>query len=640
MDHSNQSSNDEHLGRTYVEDESDGTSFSALAAGPRSANSPEKDRERLPPPVGLPSGNEPVQLGSGTVTELLGGGGMAYVYKIWNERLELHRAVKVLRPDQPASYGERFETEAKITAKLRHPNIVEIHTIGEHEALPYIEMELIEGMPLDAVISRYGRLPDTVCTSACILIARALAHAHSQEVQLYGKRYQGIIHRDLKPANVMIANNGQLKLMDFGIARPSRASLHTAEGTIVGTMQYLSPEQLNGADVDCRTDIYSLGTILYEMLTGAKAFPQSTMTALMKRKATNEYRRLSAFPFPVSPPLAAVCRRCLQGSRNRRYQNASEVLDALVRCHRRLTRDDPEEVMASFVREPHPTPLRERITVTRRAARIALATVATVGVLAVFVWIVLNTGPRNADTQPAASREQPVHTRETAPIVPNVAQGTGVSGSSVTRAPQDQSAPGARAASATKPHRRTPTPSSASPAARTLNSLLKKYASDNVGQAAQKALSRGAYDDAVAALQRAPRGAIPQALAATMLLEAYVGAGRLDDAQRLAATITADDAQVELLRGLLAQQRSEPSAALEYYQKALLKPSAVRNVSDIRSDALLYSARLRSDAYRANGTPDNRLQALNAWAALKRHHTADRSHPRFREANVEMARIR
>lgn len=168
---------------------------------------------------------------------------------------------------------------------------------------------------------------------------------------------------------------------------------------------------------------------------------------------------------------------------------------------------------------------------------------------------------------------------------------------------------------------------------------MKKYASDDAAQAARQALARGAYDDAVAALQSAPRGSVSQPIAAAMFLEAYIGTGRLDDAQRLATTITADDAQVELLRGLLAQRRSQSGAALEYYQKALLRPSTVRKVSDIRSDALLYSARIRSDAYRANDTPDNRLQALNAWAALKRHHAADPGHARFKEANIEMARI-
>ncbi|MBN2188560.1 MAG: protein kinase, partial [Chitinispirillaceae bacterium] len=132
----------------------------------------------------LPSGKDPIPLGSGIIVGLLGTGGMARVYKIWNEKLEVSRAVKVLIPTQQKDLRNRFETEVKITAKLHHPNIVEIYSVGEWSGLPFLEMELIEGESIEAIISRYGKLPFAVCSAVAIFIARALVYAHGQEFLL------------------------------------------------------------------------------------------------------------------------------------------------------------------------------------------------------------------------------------------------------------------------------------------------------------------------------------------------------------------------------------------------------------------------------------------------------------------------
>ena len=169
----------------------------------------------------LPGDHEQAELGSGKIECILGTGGMARVYKIWNEELEVHRAVKILLPNSRKELIKRFETEVKITAKLHHPNIIEIYSVGKWNGLPYIEMEIVDGMTLETLISRYGKLPPEVCCGIGIQVADALTYAHNQEFFLYGKTYKGVIHRDLKPANIMITNNGVLKLMDFGIGRPA-----------------------------------------------------------------------------------------------------------------------------------------------------------------------------------------------------------------------------------------------------------------------------------------------------------------------------------------------------------------------------------------------------------------------------------
>lgn len=296
----------------------------------------------------LPDGNKPEPLGSGTITGLLGIGGMANVYKIWNSQLEVSRAVKLLHPNYTEEAKQRFQTEIKITAKLHHPNIVEIHAVGEWHGLPYIEMEMVDGYTIDALIAKRGAIPVEVSIAIGIMIGRALNYAHHQEYIIYGNQYHGVIHRDLKPSNVMISNDGRVKLMDFGIAKPTDASIHTTDGAILGTMQYLSPEQLDGKSVDLRTDIYSLGAVLYEMITGVKAFPHQNVSKLMFAKIKNEFTPLERFTIAVQPRLKKLIARCLMHSRDRRIHNTEAFLSELERIYRDMVSQPPELLLRDF----------------------------------------------------------------------------------------------------------------------------------------------------------------------------------------------------------------------------------------------------------------------------------------------------
>lgn len=148
--------------------------------------SQENISSNSPQIITLPDGEQPIQLGSGTVAGILGTGGMAKVFRIWNEKLEVFRAVKILLPNFQNDLKTRFETEAKITAKLHHPNIIEIYGIGEWNGLPYLEMEYVEGISLQQFVVKYGKLPEQVCSSIAICIAQALLYAHCREVQIYG----------------------------------------------------------------------------------------------------------------------------------------------------------------------------------------------------------------------------------------------------------------------------------------------------------------------------------------------------------------------------------------------------------------------------------------------------------------------
>ncbi len=308
---------------------------------------------KLPGTISLPDGTQPVQLGSGTITSLISSGGMALVYEIWNSELEVKRAVKLLHPDHSRESEERFYTEMKISAKLHHPNIVDIYGVGRWNGLPFIEMERIDGVTLEELISRFGSLPPEVCTALGVMVGRALNYAHNQSYVIYGKKYKGISHRDLKPGNIMITREGVVKLMDFGIARPITASIHTCEGTVVGTMQYLAPEQLDGSPTDARSDIYSLGTVLYEAVTGIRAFPEVNITKLVPDKLANNFVPLEDFNLKTPQALCNLVHRCMRYEQDKRVQSMLEYLRAMGHLHKNLSPQLPEVAIGEFLKQVH-----------------------------------------------------------------------------------------------------------------------------------------------------------------------------------------------------------------------------------------------------------------------------------------------
>ncbi|MDR2591851.1 MAG: protein kinase [Chitinispirillales bacterium] len=304
----------------------------------------------LPAPQSAPSPARPLigqtRIGFGLVVDTIGAGGMASVYKVWNERLELFRAVKMLSLD---TLHARFETEAKITAKLRHPHIVEVYNIGEWNGVPYMEMEYVDGGNLQETLDARGRLPDAVCCAAGLCVASALHYAHTLKFTLGGNSYDGIIHRDLKPANILVSKRSEIKLTDFGIARPAQAGLHTIDGNIVGTLHYLSPEQLGGGQIDPRSDIYSFGAILYEMATGTKTFPQKSIPELTMRRAANSFKPPSEYDPPVPPALSNIILKCLKAPAQERYQNTAELIGDLQRAYAKIAKENaPQKTLYKF----------------------------------------------------------------------------------------------------------------------------------------------------------------------------------------------------------------------------------------------------------------------------------------------------
>jgi serine/threonine protein kinase len=298
----------------------------------------------------LPDGSIPVPLGSGTITSVLGEGGTAVVYEIWVEKLGIARAVKVLKPDSSIESTGRFESEMRITAQLCHQNIIEIHNVGEWHGLPYIEMEKIDGSSLDIVLHERGNLPLKVCTSIGILVCRALNFTHNYSYLINEKKHVGILHRDLKPGNIMISKNGMVKLMDFGIATPIGVSLHTMEGTVVGSWRYIAPELLGGLKhASARSDIFSFGCVLYEMITGQYTFPEAGMASLVAARIKNSYRPLSEFNVKCSRQFVKLVNACLTLNPDKRIKSVAEILVRLEKIHAKLSNNKPEDLLEYYI---------------------------------------------------------------------------------------------------------------------------------------------------------------------------------------------------------------------------------------------------------------------------------------------------
>ena len=256
--------------------------------------------------------------------ELVGTGGMSSVYRAHDRLLERDVALKVLHQEFTADtdYVERFRREARSVAQLSHPNIVTVIDRGEQDGRQYIVFEYVKGENLKALVQRVGPLPEEEAVRLALQIARALGFAHDN----------GLVHRDVKPQNVLLNGDGQAKVTDFGIARSLDVGGLTQTGTVMGTSDYIAPEQARGSQVDAQSDIYSLGTVLYELLTGEVPFPGDNFVAVAMRHINEPPPSVRERRPDVSPRLDAVIRRAMAKEPRDRFRSMDELCAELSAC--------------------------------------------------------------------------------------------------------------------------------------------------------------------------------------------------------------------------------------------------------------------------------------------------------------------
>ena len=318
------------------------------------------------------------RVGPNRIVQVIGEGGMANVFKVWHEGLEVTRALKILKNASDKELRERFFTEAKILADIHHPNIVEIHNIGYWEQrVPFMEMEYVDGFSIRELLTRHGRLPFPVALTVTYFVCQALYYAHTKDYTLYGKVYRGLIHRDIKPDNIILSKDGIVKLMDFGIARPTEVSLHTIGGKVMGSLAYLSPEQLEGKDIDHRSDIFSMGSVLYEMISGQRAYPQKTISELVRQKSKGEYRPLTSFGISVPQSLLEVVGKSMALDAQVRYASAADLGRAIYAEFRRICDGSPSDILYYFAKDGSSPPILQRATKKQSSTALVIMIVVT-----------------------------------------------------------------------------------------------------------------------------------------------------------------------------------------------------------------------------------------------------------------------
>jgi len=276
----------------------------------------------------------PGKIGKYTILETLGKGAMGIVYKGFDPGVERHVALKIIRKEllgheRAAEIVQRFRNEAQAGGRLQHPGIVSVYEYGEDEKTAFIAMEFVEGRALSQYIALKVRfeLADTMSIMAQLLDALDYAHEH------------GIVHRDVKPANVLLSDDKQVKVVDFGVARLADSDL-TKVGAVIGTPSYMSPEQLSGQQVDRRSDLFSAGIVLYELLTGKKPF-DGAADEVMRRISSESPEDPSLADPAVPATFDNVVTRALAKQPKGRYASAREFADALFAAYRRG--DEPTE---------------------------------------------------------------------------------------------------------------------------------------------------------------------------------------------------------------------------------------------------------------------------------------------------------
>ncbi len=253
--------------------------------------------------------------------ELVGQGGMATIFLSHDTQLGREVAVKLLRPEylRDPDFSSRFRQEAQNAASLNHPNVVSVFDYGEDPSGPYIVMEYVDGEDLAAILRRNGALPASQSTRIAAAVGRALAAAHAR----------GIVHRDVKPGNVLIGRDGRVKVVDFGIARAVAEAQMTLPGTTFGSVHYFSPEQARGEPATSESDIYALGIVLYEMLTGSRPWEGDSAASVALARLSGPAPDPAAVRSSVPPDLAAITRRALAPLPGDRFSSAAVMADAL-----------------------------------------------------------------------------------------------------------------------------------------------------------------------------------------------------------------------------------------------------------------------------------------------------------------------
>jgi hypothetical protein len=463
------------------------------------------------------------------------------------------------------------------------------------------------------------------------MIGRALRYAHNQEYVIYGKTYFGIIHRDLKPSNIMISNRGILKLMDFGIARPTDTSIHTTDGSILGTMQYLSPEQLEGKEPDVRTDIYSLGAVFYEMIAGQKAFPERNAAQLMLSRLKNDFKPLACYDLKIPARLRNLIHKCMAKDRDKRVQVATSFLSEITLIHKSLTSLSPEQVLKQFIgiRNVTKVVLSTRARVHSRFLTSAITVgfiISTVFLLGpklkahylpdTVVPVISTPAIEIASTSLVDTLKPPLITKEnrlksTAPTenVKVEKKNDSKESEKVVKSPD------------------------------IIEQLCNLYGTTDLLTIFVQEVTNRRFESALKVIEKMSPQEVSSSKAVIYRIRALKALQRQTELKELLMNQELDDAEFYLEKARFFLDNKNTIRALDYLQYTSKRPAAFIENNLIRLERLYLTARCKSMEFDAKPTVEIKNQALESWYELKAELQTSKDHPYFREADLQMQRI-
>ncbi len=515
------------------------------------------------------------RLGSGIITAELGEGGMAVVYEIWNEQLGVKRAVKVLKPDINNEHRGRFDTEMKLMAQLDHPNIITIHSVGLWHGLPYIEMEKVDGWSLEVLLNHYGSFPPDVAVAIALIVARALSYTHSFEYTLSGRNCKGVLHRDLKPGNILISRKGKISLTDFGIATPVNISMHTAEGHVPGSLQYIAPEQMEAKNVDQRADIYAFGCVLYEVLTGFRTFPERNLTRLISKRLENDYDPVCTYGLHLPSRLEKLVTSCLEKNPAKRPSSMALVCRDLGHILSKYTAKAPELVIKDFISGNSSVQFSPAVG-SRKNGRFRFALIAA-GVAAIILVGALIVFGAGSD------------------------EGEGASKSRLTVSAQSL-----------------------------LENLSREYEIEDPLTIMQKEERKGNYHNVRALSSILPETKAKSLLGVLLSARAHQDANRFPEA--FFSENHVNDGEFYLIQARNLYHSNDFEKALTYIQKAVSTASYLMDKDILNKQALVLKARCHTALAGKSADESVGEKALGSWRDVKRAFQTDTDHPVYKEA--------
>jgi serine/threonine protein kinase len=574
----------------------------------------------------LPNPEEPKTIGSGIVTSMLGKGGAAIIYEIWNPKLEIHRAVKLWRPTLAEKNITRFETEMKITAKLRHPNIVEIHAVGEWNNLPFIEIEKIDGCSIKELLKKNGDvLPVPVAAAIGIFVCRALTYAHNHEYSLGDKKYKGVIHCDIKPANIMISNSGVVKLTDFGIALPSHTPGNSDKNKVTGSLQYMAPEQLSSGEIDVRTDIFSLGVVLYELFSGAKAFPARSFEELIEKRRNHEHAPIKQCVPRLPSKVIALIEKCIQTNPDDRMQSAQDIMTELERIFSIYSSEPPKDLLCRFL-EGQSVPLKPL-----RDKRLTFLIIVLTGVIVLSSVLLFVVSPKKGipgSSTGLESKAQTLPLSDSQKARPTILPQTkSTSNSSPTKSLKVNNSilNGQTSSNITNKsslQKNTALTNTTPSVQRKAGSLADPSFKSKVKEAGEKKAAESVSDDDI-----------------LDVLWKIVRSSEYKTAERMFVEFPVNDAEFFLVYSEYQLKKGNFELARMNAEKAMQKQARRMEPAEVRARGFYLKAKAFSESFNKN--PDSTIgqQAMEAWFDVKFQYRSNTSSTYYIDADKEIRRI-